>query len=96
MIDFAETHVEFILEFRPVLFPLRLPKIMDLDGAWEIELAEIQYPHRWYNVKNNEVWLKESELQKHLVVEFILEFRPVLFPLDGFNDPFGRGIVLIR
>jgi hypothetical protein len=40
----------------------KLPKIMDLDGAWEIELAEIQYPHRWYNVKNNEVWLKESEL----------------------------------
>ena len=25
-------------------------------------------------------------------VEFILELRPVLFPLDGFNDPFGRGI----
>jgi hypothetical protein len=23
-------------------------------------------------------------------VEFILEFRSVLFPLDGFNDPFGR------
>jgi hypothetical protein len=28
-------------------------------------------------------------------VEFILEFRSVLFPLDGFNDPFGRGIVPI-
>jgi hypothetical protein len=44
---------------------------MDLDGAWEIGLAEIQYPHSWYNVKNNEAWLKvhfykESELQKHL------------------------------
>jgi hypothetical protein len=26
-------------------------------------------------------------------VEFILEFRPVPFPLDGFNDPFGRGII---
>jgi hypothetical protein len=22
-------------------------------------------------------------------VEFTLEFRPVLFPLNGFNDPFG-------
>jgi hypothetical protein len=32
--------------------------------------------------------------EKH--VEFILEFRPVLFPIDGFNDPFGRGIVPIR
>jgi hypothetical protein len=31
---------------------------MDLDGAWEIGLAEIQYPHSWYNVKNKEAWLK--------------------------------------
>jgi hypothetical protein len=29
------------------------------------------------------------------LVEFILEFHPVLFPCDGFNDPFGRGIVPI-
>jgi hypothetical protein len=46
---------------------------MDLDGTREIGLAEIQYPHSWYNVKNNEAWLKvhfykESELQKHLVL----------------------------
>ena len=46
---------------------------MDLDGAWDIGLAEIQYSHSWYNVKNNEVWLKvhfykESELQKRLVL----------------------------
>jgi hypothetical protein len=46
---------------------------MDLDGAWEIGLAEIQYPHSWYIVKNNEAWLKvhfynESELQKRLVL----------------------------
>jgi hypothetical protein len=26
-------------------------------------------------------------------VEFFLEFRPVLFPLNGYNDPFCRGIV---
>jgi hypothetical protein len=32
--------------------------------------------------------------EKH--VEFILEFRPVLFPINGFNDPFGRGLVPIR
>jgi hypothetical protein len=48
---------------------MKLLKITDLDGAWEIGLAEIQYPHSWYNVKNNEACLKvhfykESELQK--------------------------------
>jgi hypothetical protein len=50
-----------------------MPKIMDLDGAWAIGLAEIQYPHSWYNVKNNKAWLKvhfykELELQKLLIL----------------------------
>jgi hypothetical protein len=30
---------------------------MDLDGTWQIGLAEIHYPHSWYNVKNKEAWL---------------------------------------
>jgi hypothetical protein len=39
-------------------YTTKLPKIMDLDGGWEIGLAEIQFPHSWYNVKNKEAWLK--------------------------------------
>ena len=39
-------------------YTTKLPKIMDLNGTWEIGLAEIQYPHSWYNVKNKEAWLK--------------------------------------
>jgi hypothetical protein len=63
---------------------------MDLDGAWEIRLAEIQYPHSWYNIKNNEAWLKvhlykESQLQKHLV----------LLP-DGYNSSVKRIINAIE
>jgi hypothetical protein len=54
-------------------YTTKFPKITHLDGAWEIGLAEIHYPHSWYNAKNNEAWLKihfykESELQKHLVL----------------------------
>ena len=54
-------------------YTTKFPKITDLDGTLEIGLAEIQYPHSWYSVKNNEAWLKvhfykESELQKHLVL----------------------------
>ena len=46
---------------------------MYLGGAWEIGLAEIQYPHSWYDVKNKEAWMKvhfykESEIQKHLIL----------------------------
>jgi hypothetical protein len=32
-------------------FTTRLPQMMDLDGSCEIGLAEIQYPHSWYNIK---------------------------------------------
>ena len=39
-------------------YTTKLPKIMDLDGTWQIGLAEIHYPHSWYNVKNKEAWLK--------------------------------------
>jgi hypothetical protein len=36
---------------------------MDLDGTWEIGLAEIQYPHSWYNVKNKKSLVEGSLLQ---------------------------------
>lgn len=46
----------------------RLPHTLDLDGSWEIGLAEIQYPHSWYNVKHEEAWVqvdfyRDSQLQ---------------------------------
>jgi hypothetical protein len=70
-----------------------MPKIMDLDGAWEIGLAEIQYPHSWYNVKNKEAWLKvhfykESELQKHLVFlpdGYYSSAKRIIKAIDGKN-----------
>ena len=34
-----------------------LPQRIDLTGEWECGLAEIQYPHSWYNVTENDVWL---------------------------------------
>ena len=52
-------------------FTTRLPQMMDLDGSWEIELAEIQYPHSWYSIKQGEAWvhvdvyLKAKQLQRH-------------------------------
>lgn len=36
----------------------RLPQPIDLEGSWEIGLSEIQYPHSWYNVKEQEVFVQ--------------------------------------
>ncbi len=35
-------------------FTTHLPHTIDLQGTWEVGLAEIQYPHNWYNVKRKE------------------------------------------
>ena len=50
-------------------YTTRLPQMLDLDGSWEIGVAEIQYPHSWYNLQEKEVWvavhfLKGNELQR--------------------------------
>jgi hypothetical protein len=45
--------------------------MMDLDGSWEIGLAEIQYPHSWYNIKKGEAWVhvdvlcEVNQLKRH-------------------------------
>ena len=33
-----------------------LPQRIDLTGEWECGLTEVQYPHTWYNVTENDVW----------------------------------------
>ena len=38
-------------------FKVQLPKTIELDGQWEVGLAEIQYPHSWYNIQENEFLL---------------------------------------
>ena len=38
-----------------------LPQRIDLTGVWECGLAEIQYPHTWYNVTEEDVWFFLSE-----------------------------------
>jgi hypothetical protein len=50
-------------------FTTRLPQMMNLDGSWEIGLAEIQYPYSWYNIKKGEacvhVDVEVNQLQRH-------------------------------
>jgi hypothetical protein len=45
--------------------------MMDLDGSWDIGLAEIQYTHSWYDIKKGEAWVhvdvlfEVHQLQRH-------------------------------
>ena len=38
-----------------------LPRRIDLSGEWECGLAEIQYPHTWYNIRPTDTWLFLNE-----------------------------------
>jgi hypothetical protein len=57
-------------------YTTKFPKITDLDGTWEIGLAEIQSIFFNFHID-----LMIDFIETH--VEFILEFLYVLFPLDG-------------
>jgi len=36
----------------------QLPQPMELQGAWEVGLVEIQYPHTWCNIQEDQIWYK--------------------------------------
>ena len=38
-----------------------LPRRIDLTGEWECGLAEIQYPHTWYNIGMYDTWFFLNE-----------------------------------
>ena len=39
-------------------YKTRLSQPLDLKGSWEVGLAEIQYPHSWFNVSEGSLWAK--------------------------------------
>ena len=48
-----KTHPDNTLTHYVTDFPQRI----DLTGEWECGLSDIQYPHTWYNVTEDDVWL---------------------------------------
>ena len=53
-------------------FLTKLPRTLQLDGEWEVGLAEIDYPHTWYNIREGknsveiyvpDVWFQEISIQ---------------------------------
>ena len=50
----------------------QLQKPIELDGAWEVGLAEIQYPHTWYNVNQGEAMMRLKTTEDGQVYTTIL------------------------
>ena len=41
----------FLITIKTSNFVTKLSRILQLDGEWEVGLAEIDYPHTWYNIR---------------------------------------------
>lgn len=42
-------------------YRVKLHSAVNLDGPWEVGLTEIQYPHTWFNISNDEAYFNFKE-----------------------------------
>ena len=43
--------MQYFPDNKPSSFLTKLPRTLQLDGEWEVGLAEIDYPHTLYNIR---------------------------------------------
>ena len=55
-------------------YTTKLGQPLELEGSWEVGLAEIQYPHTWYNIRKNEAWMTVRHVTQKVRVK--LDIRP--------------------
>ena len=46
----SNSFMEYFPDNRTSNFVTKLSRTLQLDGEWEVGLAEIDYPHTWYNI----------------------------------------------
>ena len=54
-------------------YKVKLHHTVDLTGSWEVGLTEIQYPHTWYNISNDEAWMEIVENPEAALVQLVLK-----------------------
>ena len=53
----SNSSAEYYPENKTSDFKVHLPKELDLNGSWEVGIAEIFYPNSWYNIDSNDLWI---------------------------------------
>ena len=46
----SNSSIEYFPDNKTSNFVTKLSRTLQLDGEWEVDLAEIVYPHTWYNI----------------------------------------------
>ena len=47
----SNSSMEYFPDNKTSIFVTKLSRTLQLDGEWEVGLAEIDYPHTWYNIR---------------------------------------------
>ena len=55
-------------------FAMKLSRTLQLDGEWEVGLAEIDYPHTWYNIREGKNSVEIDALDKLYLVFQTVEY----------------------
>ena len=68
----SNSSVHYFPDNKTSNFLTKLPRTVQLNGEWEVGLAEIDYPHTWYNIREGknsvqiyipDQWLQEIRIQ---------------------------------
>ena len=59
-------------------YSTKLAQPVDLDGSWEVGLAEIQYPRSWDNVRSAEAWMSVRKRPEKIAVA--MRLKPGYYP----------------
>ena len=64
-------------------FKTRLPNRVELEGRWEVGMVEIQYPHTWYNLREDEEIIIQPTAMPELNSSFFIPagFYPTVLHL---------------
>ena len=72
-------------------FVTKLPRTLQLDGEWEAGLAEIVYPHTWYNIREGknsvEIYAPDNLYLVFKTVEYSIQpgyYKKVQDVIDAF------------
>ena len=83
----SNSSMQYFPENKTSNFVTKLPRTLQLDGEWEVGLAEIDYLHTWYNIheEKNAVeiyvpdqWIHEISIQ-HRYYEKVQDVIHALF-----------------
>ena len=73
----SNSSMEYFPNNKTSNFVTKLSRTLQLDGEWEVGLAEIDYPHTWYNIhegKNSvEIYTPDNLYLVFKTVEFSIQ-----------------------